>query len=125
MTEEHTRRARQLYVSAAIVLIVGLLSAAFVYRSADETRSDAIGYEFADGQIHVITASESKRYRHDLERFGGKAAVFADDFNRWFASLWSGKRLAYVLALLSLGIALTLLRIAHRLSNAEKQNKEP
>jgi len=108
-----TRRTG-LYWIAACVLFFGLAGSALVYLNAGDDRSDAIGYEFVGGQAYVITAQDSKVYRHDLERFGGKAAVFADDLNRWFVSLWSGKRLAYLLATLSTGIALVCLRVARR-----------
>ena len=47
---------------------------------------------------------------HQLQHFGGKAAVLFDEFDRWFESLWQGKSLgitvAWISVLVSLGIAL-------------------
>jgi hypothetical protein len=113
------------YLIAACILFAGLAAAAVVYLSAADDRADAIGYEFVDGQAYVITAQDSKAYRHDLERFGGKAAIFADDLNRWFASLWTGKRLACLLAALSIGIALVCFRAARSLSQGENRRLPP
>lgn len=107
-------RPRQIcfYLIGACILLAGLAASAVIYLNAGDDRGDAIGYEFSGGQTYVVTAQDSKAYRHDLERFGGKAAVFADDLNRWFASLWAGKRLACLLAALSVGVALVCFRVA-------------
>jgi hypothetical protein len=49
-------------------------------------------------------------YRRELQRFGGKAALLFDDFNRWFKGLWHGKSLAvtvvWITAFISLGVFL-------------------
>jgi hypothetical protein len=45
-------------------------------------------------------------YRHNIELMGGKFAVYADQFNEWFASLWHGRELAYTVAVLSVAVAL-------------------
>ena len=102
----------------AFILLTGLLGAVSVSLMATDDSSDAVGYEFVDGKSYPILAHESKTYRHDLERFGGKAAVMADDLNRWFTGLWKGKRLAYTLAVLTTGAALTFFWAARRLSRA-------
>ena len=100
-----TRRTR-LYSIGAAILLAGWLGAAVIYATAPDDDGDALGYEFVDGVAYPIPAYESKKYRHDLERFGGKAAIMADDLNRWFAGLWVGKHLAYTLATLATATAL-------------------
>lgn len=106
---------RRLYLAGAAILLAGWVGAAAIYAGASDGNSDALGYEFVDGVAYPILAYESKSYRHDLERFGGKAAIMADDFNRWFSGLWIGKRLAYTLATLATGAALACFLTARRL----------
>ena len=106
---------RRLYQISAAILLAGWLGAAAIYATAPDDDGDALGYEFVDGVAYPILTYESKKYRHDLERFGGKAAVMADDLNRWFAGLWVGKHLAYTLATLASGAALACFLTARRL----------
>ena len=106
----------RIYLLAALLLVTGLSAALLIYLTQPETDSDVLGYEFADGNSYAALTRDSKQYRHDLERLGGKAAVFADDLSRWFAGLWSGKQLAYTLVFLSIGAAAICLCIARPLS---------
>ena len=106
----------RLYLLAALLLVTGLSAALLIYLTQPEMDSDVLGYEFADGNSYAVLTRDSKQYRHDLERLGGKAAVFADDLSRWFSGLWSGKQLAYTLAFLSIGAAAICLRIARHSS---------
>ena len=48
----------------------------------------------------------TKLYRHDLEVYGGRANVLADDFREWFAGLWHGRNLAFTVAVLTVLAAL-------------------
>jgi hypothetical protein len=107
----------RLYLIGACILVAGLLGAALVYRSAAEDGGDAVGFEVVGGNVYSIAPADSKPYRHDLELYGGKAAVLADDFNRWFDGLWQGRGLAYTLALLAVAIALACFLAGHRLSD--------
>ena len=107
---------KRLYLLAAVLLVTGLSAALLIYLTQAETDSDVLGYEFADGNSYVVLTRDSKQYRHDLERLGGKAAVFADDLSRWFTGLWSSKKLACTLAFLSIGAAVICLCIARPLS---------
>ena len=64
----------------------------------------------------------SKRCRHDLQMYGGKAAVLADHINRWLDSLWQGRTLAFTVAVLSALAAFAFLlaaRKAHPESDAD------
>ena len=112
-------RQIRLYLIGALILLAGWLGAASIYMTTPEDSGDAIGYEIVDGVAYPILAHESKAYRHDLERFGGKAAVMADDFNRWFSGLWTGRRLARTLAVLSTALALAFFLAARRQSRRQ------
>ena len=112
-----TRRQVFLVLIGACILFAGLAGSTIIYFNASADGADTIGYEFVGGQSYAVSAQDSKAYRHELERFGGKAAVFADDLNRWFASWWTGKRLAYLLAAFSVGAALVCFRAARALSS--------
>ena len=100
-----TRRLR-FNLAGAAVLVIGLLTALLIYLTAADAPVDALGYQFADGTVYAVQPGDSKMYRHELERFGGKAAVLADELERWFSGLWRGKRLAGMVAILSLLVAL-------------------
>ena len=90
------RFARRMRLAAPIVLAVGLGAAALVYALVP-----------ADAPLDEATAAirESRQYQLAVERIGGKAAVFAAEFNDWLASLWHGRRLAGTLALLSIALS--------------------
>ena len=85
---------------AAGILIIGLSASAIVLAMTPaEDDENAAG-------IVMPTVRSSKKYRGDLERIGGKAAVAAAEFNDWFDGLWHGRRLAGTLAVLSIGASL-------------------
>ncbi len=90
---------------SAIILLVGLGSAIYIYQTAEDYLSGVLGYEIIGGSSYPIMAHNSKMYRHDLELYGGKAAVFADEFSRWVVGLWHGKSLAYTVAFITLVIS--------------------
>lgn len=103
---------RRLYTSSIVVLLAGLCSAALIYITADDEPELAGAYRvvIVDGKAYPIAPGESKMYVRELQRFGGKAAVVFDEFNRWFSGLWQGKALAitvgWITVLLSLGLFL-------------------
>ena len=90
-----------LNIISAVILIIGLSAAVLIYRAAENEAGGALGYQIIGGTVYRIMPENSKIYRHDLEVFGGKAAVLADDLRRWFAGLWEGKSLAYTIAFLT------------------------
>ena len=98
------------YLIGIFIFLAGLLGAAIIYFTVPDDQGDVLGYEIVDGNAYSIMASDSKMYRHDLEHFGGKAAVFADDLNRWFSGLWKGKKLARTVAVLAIVLALGFFR---------------
>jgi hypothetical protein len=98
----------RLYLTAAVILVIGFGSAISVYLTAPNDTESASGYE-------VITPENSKTYAHDLELFGGKTNVLAVSFMRWFTGLWQGKSLAVIIAGGTIVISFTFFIIARRL----------
>ena len=86
-----TRRIRLVGI---ILLIGGLLAGVIIYFGAplEQDRDLILG-------IDVRTNRDVLQ----LEKMGGKSAVFMADFEDWFASIWHGRRLAYTVAVLAIG----------------------
>lgn len=121
-------RNAHLYLTGAIILLVGLGGAALIYRMAADDSSRVTGYEIIDGNAYPVAPENSKMYIHDLEVFGGKSAVLADEFRLWFAGLWQGRSLAFTIAcctvLISLGFFLAAARLpSDPASDAGDENK--
>jgi hypothetical protein len=83
------------YYCSVAVLLVGLVAAVFVYFFANDNNDLDAADELANARM----------YQHNLEVIGGKFAVYLDEFNRWFASLWHGKSLAYTIAVIAIATA--------------------
>ena len=88
-----------LRLAAAATAIVGFVSAIWIYLTAPAPLGNPLGYEPED----------SKQYIRDLERYGGKANVFATELTDWFNGLWHGRRLAFTVACITVLVAGTLL----------------
>ena len=93
---------------AGLVLAFGLIAAGAIYFTAEDEQQLSTSY------VVVIDPALTKTYVRDLERFGGKAAVLFDDFNRWFAARWHGRALGVTVAWISVGAAGLLYWIARR-----------
>ena len=104
-----------LILIGAIIMLVGLGSAIMIYQSAGDDSESVLGYEIIDGSAYPIRPEDSRMYRRDLELYGGKAAVLADDFSRWFVGLWHGKSLAFTVAGISIFISFVFFFSASRL----------
>ena len=76
------------------ILLAGFGGASIIYLTAREAPADPFT-EF----------EKSKKFAYELERMGGKAALVANDFNKWFAGLWQGESLAYTIAVITIVIA--------------------
>jgi hypothetical protein len=79
---------RRLRFVGAVILVVGLASAIWIYLAASPATGDALGYN----------SEESKQYLRTMELYGGKANVLAAELRQWFEGLWHGRRLAYTVA---------------------------
>ena len=96
-------RKNRLRLGATVVLAVGLASALGIYLAVDD-----------GGSAELYEMRISKPYVHQLERFGGKAAVLFDQFNRWFAGLWEGRQLGITVAWITVVTAAGLFLAARR-----------
>ena len=95
------------YYCAAAVLALGFVAAVLVYAFADDSDVDA-AEEMANARM----------YQHNLEVIGGKFAVYLDEFNRWFGSLWHGRSLAYTRGVLAIAIAIVCIRVGDLMARA-------
>ena len=124
MPEKNARRQSRFNLIGTLVLVIGLAASAWIFVTAGDDASDVIGYQIVDGKSYPVTTADSKIYRHDLERFGGKAAIFADDLTRWLSSLWHGRRLALILAVLTIAVSFACFRAAERTSPGMGDEKD-
>jgi hypothetical protein len=97
MKRRFINRRTVVTIISAMILLTGTAASIYIYHTASEDSGDVIGYEIIDGTVYPIRPEDSKTYRHDLELYGGKAAVLADEFSRWFVGLFHGKSLAYTI----------------------------
>ena len=97
---------RRVHLAGYWVLGLGLLSAVLIYLYA---------YAHPDTQ-NLPDFSADRRFNYNLERLGGKAAVYMAALNRWLGSLWQGTTLAFTVATLSVVIALLCFWLANLLS---------
>jgi hypothetical protein len=101
----------RLYLACLLVLAAGLCSAILIYAVAGEEvdgNPNEMNYVVVDGVAYPVAPQLTKRYVRTLEQFGGKASVVFDEIDRWFFSLWHGRRLALTIACLSSFIAAAL-----------------
>ena len=83
---------KRLHLMAALILVVGLGAALAIYLTAEDPVENELIYAF----------EHSKKYVRDLELYGGKLNVMANELSRWFDGLWQGTSLAYTVACISL-----------------------
>ena len=95
------------YYCAAAALIVGFAAAAVVYIFSTDNHLD-----------EAAELANARMYQHNLEVIGGKFAVYLDEFNRWFASLWHGRSLACTIGVLAIAIAIVCIRVGDLMSRA-------
>jgi hypothetical protein len=113
MKWEIKKRQKWLYRACIIIMMAGLSSAIMIYRAAMAEVNES-GYEVIGGFIYP-SAENSKKYVHDLQLYGGNAAMLADEFRHWFFGLWYGKTLAFTVACITIVISFALYFIATNL----------
>ncbi len=86
----------------ALILVLGLGSAAMIYHSAEKPADDVLGYEESEGARYSLRPEDSKDYLRNMELYGGKANVLADKLRRSFLGLWQGKPLAIMIGVLGI-----------------------
>jgi hypothetical protein len=121
MNWKTTNLQTRLYLISAIILLIGLSSSIWIYLTAEKSKN-FFGYEIAGGNAYLIMPENSKKYIHDLYLYGGKAAVLADEFSRWFVGLWHGKSLAFTVVFITIFIALGFFFVARTLPSGLKSD---
>ncbi len=119
-----TKLKTLLYLISAIVLLVGLSSAVFIYLTSENDSDSVAGYEIAGGNVYPITPEDSKKYMHDLELYGGKANVLVNDFMNWFVGLWHGRSLAFTVGCITIFISFCFFVVANHLPSDLKSNAQ-
>lgn len=125
-----THMRTRLYLIAAVILLAGVGSAVLIYVTAENTPNNDFGYEMAGGHVYPVAPEDSKRYIHDLELYGGKANVLANDFRRWFYGLWHGTSLAFTVGCITILMSLGVFLVARHFpspaqSEAHRESKRP
>jgi hypothetical protein len=105
MKWEIADRRSYLNLIGTIILLGGLVSAVLIYRTAENEANDVLGYEQGNGSFYPVKPEDSKKYLRDLELYGGKANVLADEFREWFVGLWHGKSLAFTVGFITILIS--------------------
>jgi hypothetical protein len=103
----------RLFIAAALVLVVGVVAGVSIYVVAED-EPESTSYVIVGDSAYAVDPTRTKTYVRQLERFGGKAAVLFDDFNRWFDALWHGKALGITIAWISIVAAVLICWIAGR-----------
>lgn len=98
MSEERRERARRTLRVVAVILGLGWTASAGVWLCTTPTAHEDVDDEIDDME-------HSKRYLRELERIGGKSAVFTAELDRWVAGLWQGRNLAWTTAALTAAVA--------------------
>jgi hypothetical protein len=106
----------------AVILLVGLGSAIWIYRTAENETNSVLGYEEGDGSVYPVKPEDSKKYLREMELYGGKANVLADEFRRWFIGLWQGESLAFTVAGITIFISCGFFYAANRLRSSLKSD---
>jgi signal transduction histidine kinase len=105
MNREVSGLRKKLIFTGLIIMLAGMSSGILIYQSAGNDADSVLGYEIIGGSSYPIRPEDSRIYRRDLELYGGKAAVLADEFSRWFVGLWRGTTLTFTVTGISIFIS--------------------
>ncbi len=105
---------------SALILLVGLTTAIWIYVKAENVPYGALGYESEGGVLYPVMPEDSKQYQRGLELYGGTANVLADEFRRWLGGLFHGKSLAVIIAGATILISFGLFYAAKHLTSHPK-----
>jgi len=114
-TTRQRSRGELLRLWAVAVLLLGVVLASLVYATSPREPGEAgqgVGFVTEGGQIDEVRAEDSRSYQRSLEYYGGKSAVMMTEMRRWFAGLWHGTPLAWIIACAAGLIAWGLLHAA-------------
>ncbi len=111
-----------LYLCSAVILLAGTVSSIRIYMAAVNDEAADSSYEVIGGFVYPGGGAYNKRYVHDLQVYGGNAAMLADRFTRWFNGLWHGTTLAYTVAVISLVLSFGIFVVANNVSSRSKND---
>ena len=100
------RRHRKIQLVGTSVLVTGLIAALVIYLMA----------RAGSGVQNMPDFSQDRRFNLELERIGGKSAVYVAAFDRWLSGLWHGTALAYTVVAMSVVVALVCFWLANLMS---------
>ena len=115
MNSTNSTLKKRLYLIGALVLALGLGSAALIYANAEDNDEVGTGYELVNGVVYATPPNDSKAFQRDVRLYGGKFALLSDEFFDWFASFWHGRRLAFTVAAISVVLAAVVFFVANGL----------
>lgn len=115
-----TRLRTWLYVTSAGILLAGIVSAVLIYVAAMNNPAEDSGYEVIGGFVYPAGGVNNKKYIHDLQLYGGNAAMLGDRFMRWFAGLWHGTSLSYTVACIAFLMSFVVFVVANNVSICSK-----
>ena len=106
----HTR----VYLVALSIFVLGSIGGTLIYL-LNGSAANGSNFQIIGGQVYATDVSNSKAYNDQLERMGGRSAVFADQFSRWLGGLWHGERLGITVVVLATITTLVLLWVARQM----------
>ncbi len=74
--------------------------------------------------VDVYDMEHSKKYLREIERIGGKSAVFTSELNDWVDGLWEGRNRAYTTAGVTVVVAAGYV-LARRAARRAAEEDEP
>jgi hypothetical protein len=110
MENKNANPQKRFHLVLSAILLAGFSSSAALYLTAEVPAENPL----------IDQLENSKIYRRSLELYGGKANLLAEEFSRWFGSLWHGKNLALSVAVVTVLIAALYYFIAAPLPPEEK-----
>jgi hypothetical protein len=113
----------RLNLISAIILVAGLGSAVVIYLTAQDEVENVLGYDLVGGTMYPNVPS--KVYDHNLELYGGKPLILANDMIRWFNGLWQGRSLAVTIAWISIITAGVIFFFNHYVSFEDETENNP
>ncbi len=111
-----------LRIASLAILVTGAVSAVLIYWSAANPEDSS--YEIVGGMVYP-GGGYDKKYLHDLQLYGGSAAVLSDQFLRWFNGLWHGTSLAYTVAVITVVLSFVLFVVANNISTRPQTDIPP
>lgn len=108
----------------AVILLVGLGSAALIYVTSRDRSGSVPAYENGGQLAYRTSPEDSKQYLRSLELYGGTANVLANELRLWFDGLWHGRTLAFTVACIAIVISSGIFYAANHLVSRSKESAQ-